>query len=248
MQIEACMSEIPVIRWAQDDDFKNAPPDVRRAVALEFCERELAPLLAKLDPHRPHYLGEDFARSGDVTAILPAVLERTLVRRVVFALELRNIPFDQQREILFYVIDRLPRFSGGAMDANGNGAYLAEVAAQKYGAERIVEVKATPEWYRINSTAYVEAFADQTIVLPRDEGVLQDHQALAYVNGVIRVPQDHRFKGPDGFDRHGDTAIAGVLLWHASNLNPVSYEYTPVSDLDGGQSIFAEPEGGRALW
>ncbi len=250
VQIESCMqSEIPIVRWSQDDDFKNLPEDIRKAAALEFCERDLAPLLAKLDPHRPHYFGEDFARSGDVTAIMPAVLERSLVRRVVFVVELRNIPFDQQREILFFIGDRLPRLSGGALDANGNGAYLAEKAVQRYGAERIVEVKASPAWYRINSTAYVEAFTDRTLILPRDEGVLQDHQALAYVNGVIRVPENHRFKGPDGFDRHGDTAIAGVLMWHASTLTPIAYGYMSAQDVtDDDQSIFETPGGGRSLW
>jgi phage FluMu gp28-like protein len=252
VQIEACMEgDIPIVRWSQNDDFKNLPEHVRKAAALEFCEREIAPLLAQLDPHRPHYFGEDFARSGDATVILPAVLERTLVRRVVFMVELRNIPFDQQREILFYVVDGLPRFSGGALDANGNGAYLAEKAAQRYGELRIVEVKANQAWYRINSTAYVEAFADRTVVLPRHEDVLQDHQALAYVGGVIKVPDDHRFKGSDGLDRHGDSAIAGVLMWHASTLTPLAYEYTPVSAIgadDEEGSIFDEPTGGRALW
>lgn len=226
VQIEACMVDtIPIARWQRDDDFKNAPEHVRKADALDWCEKVLRPILATLDPRRPHYFGEDFARSGDATAILVLEQQPTLVRHARVLVELRNVPFDQQREILFYVCDRLPRLSGGALDANGNGAYLAEVTAQKYGAQRIVEVKATPEWYRKNSTAYVEAFGDRTIVLPRHEDVLQDHQALQYVNGVIKVPDDHRFKGADGYERHGDTAIAGVMAWFASTMSPVEYAY-----------------------
>lgn len=250
VQIEACMRKgIPVIRWSCTDAFKNASVHIRKAEARDFCDRELLPILEKLDPHRPHCFGQDFARSGDVSAILPLVLERNLTRRAVFLLELRNVPFDQQREILFYIIDRLPRFFGGALDANGNGAYLAEVTAQKYGAERIVEVKATVDWYRHNSTAYVEAFTDRNIILPQDEDVLRDHQALQYVNGVIRVPEDLRFKGGDGHERHGDTAIAGVLAWHGSKLNPLDYGYTSASNADpDGGSIFAEETGGRGLW
>lgn len=250
VQIEARMVDgVPIIRWMCGDDFKNAPEYVRKAEALAFCERELKPILDALDPHRPHYFGEDFARKGDVTAIMPCELGRDLVRRVKLLVELRNVPFEQQRDVLFYIADRLPRFSGGALDANGNGAYLAEVAQQRYGEQRIVEVKATPDWYRKNSTAYVEAFGDATVELPRDADVLTDHQALQYVNGVIKVPDDHRFKGEDGFERHGDTAIAGVLMWHATSLAPVEYGYTPASDLDGGSdSIFAEDSGGRALW
>lgn len=228
VQIEACMErDVPIVQWHQPDEFKNAPEEVRKAAARAFCEEEILPLLEALDPDRPHFFGEDFARSGDVTSIMPLEQMASLVRRCPFLVELRNIPFDQQREILFYIVDRLPRMSGGALDASGNGAYLAEIAAQRYG-ERIVEVKASTEWYRINGAAYVEAFADRSILIPKHENVLQDHQALQYVNGVIKVPDDHRFKGTDGFSRHGDTAIAGMLGWFASTMDPVEYGYTAV--------------------
>jgi phage FluMu gp28-like protein len=65
---------------------------------------------------------------------------RNLVRRTLFVLELRNMPFRQQEQILFYIVDRLPHLIAGAMDATGNGAYLAEMAVQRYGA-RIRQVK-----------------------------------------------------------------------------------------------------------
>jgi phage FluMu gp28-like protein len=42
---------------------------------------------------------------------------------------MRNVPFDQQRQVLFYVVDHLPNFMAGANDARGNGQWLAEVAA-----------------------------------------------------------------------------------------------------------------------
>ncbi|HRY05068.1 MAG TPA: ABC transporter permease subunit, partial [Beijerinckiaceae bacterium] len=159
MQIEACMAEpaaIPIVRWSLPDEFKNLPEHVRKAECLEFCEQKLAPVLEALDYKRPHYLGQDFARSGDVSCIMIAETDAVLVRRVRLQIEMRNVPFDQQREVLFYVGDRCPRFSGGALDANGNGAYLAEKAVQRWG-ERILEVKASAEWYRVNGAAYVEA-------------------------------------------------------------------------------------------
>ena len=250
VQIEARMvAGIPVVRWTCDDDLKSAPEHIRHAVTLDFCERRLKPILEALDPHRPHYFGEDFARSGDTTAILAGSLERSLERRARLLLELRNAPFEVQRDVLFYVVDRLPRFSGGGLDANGNGAYLAEVASQRYGAERIVEIKATPDWYRRNSTAYVEAFGDGTVVLPADADVVRDHQALAYVGGVIKVPDDMRYKGEDGAERHGDTAIAGVNFWHATTLDPAEYGYETLHDAEGSGSPFVDSSGGgRVLW
>ncbi|MFT4099115.1 MAG: hypothetical protein QM651_18490 [Rhodoblastus sp.] len=253
VQIEACMAtpgEIPIVRWSLPDEFKNLPEHIRKAECLTFCETKLAPILDKLDYRRPHYLGQDFARSGDVSCIMVAETDAQLVRRARLQIEMRNIPFDQQRELLFYVGDRLPRFSGGALDANGNGAYLAEKAVQRWG-ERILEVKATVEWYRVNGAAYVEAFSDRTILLARDEDVLKDHQALAYVNGVVKVPDDHRFKGLDGLERHGDSALAGMLLFCASRQGAIEYGYTPAGKHDPAPGAWLFPEldiGGRRLW
>jgi len=104
--------------------------------------------------------GEDFARKGDKTAIIILEIGADLVRRARFVLELKNIPFDQQRDILFYVVDLIPRLMGGALDATGNGAFLAEKARQRYG-ECIVEVMLSQKWYSINMPAYTEAFSDK---------------------------------------------------------------------------------------
>jgi phage FluMu gp28-like protein len=66
-------------------------------------------------------------------------------------------------------IDRLnlgdqPRFICGAMDARGNGQYLAEQAALRYGS-LIEQVMLTNEWYRENMLKYKAAFQDRKIEL-----------------------------------------------------------------------------------
>ncbi|MDA4636422.1 hypothetical protein NZA98_35965, partial [Escherichia coli] len=161
------------------------------------------------------------------------------------AVELRNVPFDQQREILFYVVDRLPRLVGGALDATGNGAYLAEKAAQKYGAT-VVEVKLSEAWYRTEMPAYTMAFSDKTILLPADADILADHQSLAYVNGIVRVPEGHTSKGADGFDRHGDTAVAGALAYFASRADLEEFDYVAATAENAGHSalMFEKPASG----
>jgi len=218
VQIESCMAaDIPIVRWVLPDSFKNEPEEARKAAAKDFCDRELLPILEKLDPNLRHVFGEDFARTGDAADTLVLEIGSDLTRRAVLLLELRNVPFDQQRDVLFYVIDRLPR-RGGRLDATGNGAYIAEAAALRYGA-CVVEVKLSAEWYRLNSPPYIEAFSDRTVLLPKHDDVLRDHQALAYVGGVIKVPDDYRFKGTDGFPRHGDSAIAGILAYAASRAD-----------------------------
>ncbi len=215
---------VPVVRWQLGDEFKGLSKDIREAVARDFCRQKLLPILDRLDPKRPHVFGMDFARSGDASALLVYEIGQDTVRRCRLVLELRNVPYETQRDVVFYVGDGLPRREGGAFDATGNGGYLAEVSAQRWGGN-IVEVKLSLEWYRDNSLAYVEAIGDQTVTVAADEDVIRDHQALQYVDGVIKVPDDHRHKGEDGLDRHGDTAIAGILAWFASRQITISYGY-----------------------
>lgn len=248
--IESCMRQgIPVVRWSCSDDFKGYPEDRRRAETLEFCERELEMLLKKLDHRRQHVFGEDFGRLGDATAIVPMEIGLDLVRRVPFGVELHNVPFEQQRDILFYIVDRLPRLSGGAMDAGGNGAYLAEAAAQRYGST-IIEVKLSAAWYKIEMPAYVMAFSDRTVLLPADADWLADHQALAYVADYIKVPDDHRTKGANGFDRHGDTAIGAALAYFASRTDLEAFGYVPASQAhqhDENVPMFEQPASGGLI-
>jgi len=248
VQIEACQAQgIPFLRWTQPDSFKNAGETVRKAAALAWCEEHVKPVIERLDPERMHFMGEDFARSGDATDIV--ILEQgvDLVRRTKMIVELRNIPFDQQRDVLFWLLDRIPRFMKGAMDRTGNGAYLAEVAAQRYG-DRIAEVSFTRAWYELEMPPYIEAFSDRTIVLPAHEDVLRDHQALQFVNGIIRVPETFRFKGSDGLDRHGDSAIAGSLAWFASRQDVVEIDFQSTGPRPGTTiGDFTGAMGGRRM-
>lgn len=218
---------IPVLRWALPDAFKSAPADERKRIMETWLRETLRPVLDKLDPTCRHDFGQDFARSGDGSVIIVNELGRDLVRRGKLVIELRNVPFETQRDVVFYLGDALPRFGHGAFDATGNGAYLAEVANQKWG-ERVSEIKLNAGWYGINSPAYIEAFADGEIVVAGDDDIIRDHQALQYVDGIIRVPENFRYKGGDGFDRHGDAGIAGILAWYASRQGAAEYGYQPV--------------------
>lgn len=225
--VEARMQDdIPVVRWSQPDGFTMSPEHLREAETRDVCERVLKPLLEALDPKLASVFGEDFARSGDLTVILPLQIQQDLKRRAPFAVELRNIPFEQQRQILFYILDRLPNFRGGWMDARGNGQYLAEVAAQRYGS-RINQVMISTEWYRVNMPPYKAAFEDGTIILPKDADWLTDHRVVVMDKGVAKVPE--RTTGQDGKKRHGDSAIAGVMAYGASRSDYEEYDYTPAT-------------------
>jgi phage FluMu gp28-like protein len=102
---------------------------MREAEVQAWFLESLAPELARLSPLDRHVLGEDFARRGDLTVFCPLAIRPNLRKRVPFVVELRNLTYEQQRQVLFFILERLPRFTGAAFDATANGGYLAEQAA-----------------------------------------------------------------------------------------------------------------------
>lgn len=219
--IEACMSsDIPVIRYEKKNTFAEALDTIRQAEVEAWCEEVLAPILATLDPKRRHYFGEDFGRTGDLSVITPLAEQQDTTFRAPFMLELRNIPFQQQEQILCFIIDRLPNFSHGALDARGNGQYLAERMMQKYGAMRISQVMLSESWYRDNMPKYKAAFEDKSILLAMDADVIEDHRAFKVVKGVAKLP-DTKNIGQDKKKRHGDSGISGAMAWFATRQEGV---------------------------
>ena len=211
MLIEPCMDPgLPVIRWTPPaSDFVDWPLDTAMREVRDWCEAELGPLLAVLPADCWHYFGEDFGRSGDLTDIIPLTQRQDLSTVAPFILELRDAPFRTQEQILFYVVDRLPKFAGGALDARGNGQALAEYARQRYGPDRIAEVMLSQAWYREHMPRVKTGFEDRTLLLPRDAAVLEDLRGLRLVAGVARPP-DVRGADADG-QRHCDSAVALAL-------------------------------------
>ncbi len=248
--IEARMrDEIPVVRWHCRGEAVQRGNAALVKDAEDWIRSELEPALGRISPQLLSCFGEDFGRSGDLTIIWPMQLGQNLVRRTPFVVELRDVPFKQQAQVLFHIVDRLPRFIGGAMDARGNGQYLAEEAALRYGA-RVEQVMLSLEWYRDNMPRYKAAFEDGKIELPKDAGILADHRMLRMEKGIARLAE-RRTRGEDGNQRHGDSAIAGALAYYASYSNHQEYEYTPVRRSEGrtvsSESHDGEPRG-RPVW
>lgn len=231
--IEARMYDAPVLRWKPPaSDFVLWPETMRTAEMRDWLEANVQPLLAQLDPQLASGFGEDFGRSGDLTVIAPYQVMPNLVRRFPFLLELANCPFDQQREALFYIGDRLPRFRSGKLDSRGNGQYLAEKAMQRWGTQRIECVMLSQAWYRDNTAPLKSAFEDGTILLPRSADTVDDLRAFQVVKGVPMIP-DKRTQGDDGQQRHGDSGVAILLAYAASRSDDAPIEWTPAPDRAG---------------
>lgn len=207
----------PVVRGRWNAEFNLTAEPIRRAEIEEWCRDNLYPILLNLNPLLHHSFGEDFGRITDLTGIIVGEEGKDLVTRVKFVVELSNCPFSQQEQILFYIVDRLPRFRGGAMDAGGNGASLAEKAADKYGATKIEQVKLSESFYLENFPPLKGAMEDGTFdELPRDKQIRDDLRAVRVINGVPKLPKA-KTQQADGakLTRHGDIAIAALMLHYA---------------------------------
>lgn len=237
--IEAAMREArPVLRITLDNDFARLSDARRREWAQGWIETHLLPLLGGLDQRRVHVFGQDFARHRDFSVIAPLEIDAHLVRRAPFLIEMHNVPTRQQEQILWALIGGLPQFSGGAMDATGNGAILAEYTADRFGADRIHQVLLNLAWYRDWMPRFVGAFEDGTIDLPRDADLENDLRSLEEIDGIARVP-DVRVRDEKDADllRHGDAAIALALAWFASLARGEErFGYIPVPRRTGPDS------------
>lgn len=250
--IAACQRDIPVVRWEMPTEFAARPAEHRRAAAIEFCESRLAPLVALLDKGLRSAFGMDFARIADLSVYWPIQIEPGLFKRTPFVLEMRNIPFEQQEQVVFWLTERLPNLVKGAMDAGGNGAALAEKTAQRFGMSRIEQLKFSVDWYRLNMPPFKRTLEAAGMSLPKDADTRGDFGVIKLVDGVARVPAVRTNEKGEGAvvakkrKRHGDAAIAAALAHWASELEWVEYGYQSAStdDEDPQEASIFEIGGG----
>ena len=201
-----------VLRLALDADFVHQALYRREAYVHDWIDRELAPVMAELDPELRHFLGMDYARHRDFSIICPMSVDMSRHRDVPFVMEMHKVPTRQQQQILFYILRGLPRFVGAALDATGSGETLAEDTADEFGHNRIHQVKISRAWYGAWMPKFVQLYEDGAITMPKDDNLHQDVRAIETVEGVPMIvkARSQDLKDPDLY-RHGDFAGAGAL-------------------------------------
>ncbi|WP_296271465.1 terminase large subunit domain-containing protein [Pseudomonas sp. UBA6323] len=221
---EAMREERPVLRLTLPDDFVQKTPNDRKAWMDEWIAVHVDPLLEQLNPQSRHVLGYDFARHRHFSTMVPMEIEQTMRRRVPFAIELHNVPTRQQQDLLWHINRRLPRWSGEAIDATGNGETIAEYTADEFGSH-VHQIKLNRAWYGLWMPKLVQGFEDRQIDIPRDATLGDDLRAIENVEGVPQVVKETRdIKDPE-LHRHGDFAVAVCLAWFASLNLVVAFEW-----------------------
>lgn len=222
--IDKCMSEEHhIARFTAPDGFELKPMEERNRIIDEWYDEEVVPHLNRLDPDRPFALGEDFARTMDLTVITIGQEMRGLDVVVPLIIELKNLPIAQQRRILTRVIREAPApFQAAHLDATGNGLGLAEDMQETFGHERIEAVNISTAWYLECSPRLKERIEDQSIFFARDGDVKKDLRSAKLVRGIPRVPESRQ----DG--RHGDAYVAFLMLLAALEAEVEIIDYRPV--------------------
>lgn len=243
----------PLVRGHWESGFTLREEQFRKIEIEDWCGENLLPHLRGLDPTLAHGFGLDFGRLRDLT-VLPVLQEgKNLITRVKLWIELSNCPYRQQEQILSYVVERLPRFRKGAMDATGNGLALAEYAQQKYGTLRIEAVKLSDSFYIEHMPHFQAAFQDGTLLdIPRDDEIRDDLRAIRKIRGVPKIGNARTARGDDKKQqRHGDGAIGLFLADYAmrQDISPIEYTAAPhkASRWDGAEGDMdneMQPAGG----
>ncbi|AYO54928.1 hypothetical protein [Acinetobacter wuhouensis] len=216
--VERAMVDVrTILRLTLGDDFTALTPDERDAYIDDWIQRYLEPELQKLDKRKQHCAGQDYARHRDFSFILPFYIAQDLRRVAPFVIEMHKVPSRLQQKILWYMLERLPRFGGIAMDATGNGETIAENTAERFGEHMVHQIKLSRAWYGLWTPKLVTAFEEDMIDLPRDDNLKNDCSAIEEVDGIHMVSKARAkdLKDPELY-RHGDGAVAMILAWFAS--------------------------------
>ena len=234
--LEKCAADgLQVLHYTKKPEFVLDPDRLR--ITQQWIDDVLQPAVHELAPDRRTVLGQDFARDGDLSPIvIGQAIAGSTKWRTPLRIELRKIPFDCQKLIVAWLLQNLPLFHHAKFDARGNGQSHAEAALQLVGPQRVECVQLTGGWYDTWFPRYHQAFEDGDIQTFGDEDWIADHRSVVLVKGSPRM-SDARTKGSDGGDRHGDTAVSGVLMWAAARQ-----EAQPAA----GESVEAEPDTYRA--
>lgn len=231
--IERQMKPGEVYRLTLEDSFMARSAEQRTAFINNWCSANLRTPLARWPANsKGSFLGQDFGRVSDRSVITPGYLNQKLVRKFPFAVEMLNVPFEQQGVVLFYIMDALRerQLIGSAIDSTGNGAWLGEQAVLRYGEALVERIDMSERWYSENLPPFKAGLEDEQIELVRDADHLIDLGHFQTINGIPKLPKTKtKTATGEGPKRHGDAGIAYVLAHRASRQPPRQYAYTPAT-------------------
>lgn len=250
--IEARMTlapeEAPVIRIALPSDFLQRSQLERDHLLAPHVD-EIKRALEQLDERWQHAFGYDPSRKADPAVMTLLSIDKVLTRRAALTVELRNVPFAEQKAIAELILRNAPGLVGAAIDATGIGANLAEDLGRVFGLRTdeesgglVWEIKLSQTWYNENFPPLKVAFEDGAIALTKDAEHSIDLRLVKVIRGIPSIPPER--VGEAGAKRHGDFAVALGLAHFASRMQWAEYDYQAVPP---AKSRFDEHSAEREL-
>ncbi|HGA5439903.1 TPA: hypothetical protein ACISY6_004005 [Salmonella enterica subsp. enterica serovar Eastbourne] len=237
----AMVRGIPILTFEAPEDFLSRAAWLRESEINAWCEEHLKPLLSALNERSRYSFGEDFARRGDLTCFTLLEITEDLQKREAFRVELRNMPYQQQRQIMLYILERVTRLIGAAFDATGNGDFLAEAALERFGPEMVDSVQLSAHWYGEWMPKLKAEFEDQNIFVAHHQTTLDDLRHIKVTNGIPQIDKG-RTKDENataaGSRRHGDFAVALCMANRAAYMDGFVLD---------DEACLAIPERGRTI-
>jgi phage FluMu gp28-like protein len=211
--LENCMiDDVPIVRWSKPAEWVTCP--TRLEEAKKWIADNLKPVIDNMTGHRTCY-GQDFGRDGDLSNIWLMQARESNHWTMAAMIELRRIPFDVQALIRDWILDNIPLFHHASFDAGGNGQSHAEGALQRHYQNMISCIHLTAQFYAEWFPKYRQTYEDRSFLICRSEDVIADHRSVTVSKGRPMM-SDKRIKGSDGEFRHGDSTIAGLMAYHAT--------------------------------
>lgn len=252
--IEARMTlsadEAPVLRLDLPDDFLHRPELERRSLLAPFMEA-LEKALEELDTELQHAAGYDPARKADPAVFKLLTIEKNLNRRSALTIEMRGVPFAEQRMICSKVLKAAPNLIGAGVDATGMGMNLAEDLGREFGireeedgAGLIWMITLSAKWYNEHMPPLKAAFEEDTIALVHHAEHVVDLRLVKIIRGIPSIPPER--EGEKGKKRHGDFAVALALAHFASRMVSAEFGYRPVAGKPSHlETVAADEDGWR---
>lgn len=214
-----------------DERFMQWTEQERIHLTLDFLLTQVKPHLQVLNPDLRHSFGADFARKGDLSVFSLCEIQKNTARTMEITLEVRNCPYNQQKQIVLFMLANTPRLIGAAFDATGNGGYLAEAALIRYGSSLVDAVQLNDKWYREWMPKYKALYEEGMIEIPLDEEIILDQGHIVVINGVPKIDKN-RDKQKSG-KRHGDSAVAYCMAVRASFMTGAEIDFIPLPSKHG---------------
>ncbi|MCQ9629249.1 terminase large subunit domain-containing protein [Actinobacillus suis] len=235
-----------ILRFECDEKFITYSETEREVMTAEWLLKDVLPQIESLNKDYRHSFGVDFARSGDLSVFSVCACLPNTARHIELTLEIRNCPYDQQKQIMLFVLSKLPRFIGAAFDATGNGGYLAESALLRYGSSMVETVMLNDKWYREWMPKYKALYESDLIRIPKDEETILDQGHIVVINGVPKIDKS-RSQGKSG-KRHGDSAVAYCMAVRASYMTGGEIDFIPLPSKHSDSDSDSDDNAFRSEW